>query len=503
MAMNVGPPSPPRPPETVRAIRAAMQRAALAPASAAGQAATFLQILLAAGLASAWLDNWMVLIVTAVALGVGIAVGLATPIGKYFLNLSGVIVAFCVLFVVFILNAYSDARFVGDQAGLVFLGVALVPIGLDWRWVPRLRARTVCSGLVVVALIGAHEPWAAAGAVIWFVGALATLWVLERDVERAALRPVPLTPTEAQPRLRSADILRTVGAGLALGLVVALLLGDLSCSSPHNRATTLSGGQGGGSGQSSQLGRVPLPPPSAGGPVIPNPPGRTYEADGDRVIAHDPDGSTTTYDRDEQGRQRARVDDSSGTRTYVYEQKSDGTHITEYDENGDVVGRYLYDSQGQTSSQSGSATGGSSAPAQTAKPADRSASPGWLWLVGGLLVLVALAVVAALLWRRRGHERIELDWAHRAAARLDDEGHRRGRGRNRGETVVDHAAALVDGPLPDQRLTAAAQIVSAALFGRRSPDDATRAWVDQVIDEATEANPPPRRGRDKADAARW
>ena len=65
---------------------------------------------------------------------------------------------------------------------------------------------------------------------------------------------------------------------------------------------------------------------------------------------------------------------------------------------------------------------------------------------------------------------------------------------------MDHTASLVDGALPDPRLTTVAQIVSAALFGRHLPDDATRAWVDQVVDEATEANPAPRRGRARVDA---
>ena len=232
----------------------------------------------------------------------------------------------------------------------------------------------------------------------------------------------------------------------------------------------------------------------------PNPPGRTYETDGDRIIARDADGSTTTYDRDEQGRQRVQVDDASGQRTYVYEERSDGTHITEYDENGDEVARYLYDSQGRLSNEPGNATGTSPKP-DSPQPADHSGPPGWLWLVGAALVVAALAVVAAFLWRRRDHEQVELDWAHQVAARLDDEGRRRGRSRARGETVVDHTATLVDGLLPDPRLTAVAQIVSAALYGRHLPDDETRAWVDQVIDEATEANPAARRGRTRADAS--
>ncbi len=215
MVMNrPGPPT--RRWDTTRAVKAARQRAALAPASPAGQVATFLQILLAAGLAGAWLDNPALFVVTAMALAGGIAVGLATPVGRYFINLSGVIVALCALCVVFVVHAATDARLFGDRAWLVFLAVALVPMGLDWRWVPRLRARTVCSGVLVIPLIGAHEGWALVGAVGWFVGALATLWVLERDVERAAMRPVHLSPGETEPGLRAFDIVRTVGVGLAL-----------------------------------------------------------------------------------------------------------------------------------------------------------------------------------------------------------------------------------------------------------------------------------------------
>jgi hypothetical protein len=226
------------------------------------------------------------------------------------------------------------------------------------------------------------------------------------------------------------------------------------------------------------------------------PPGRTTERDGDRIIAHDPDGSTTVYDRDDQGRERVHVDDGFGARTYVYEEGADGTRITEYDENGDVVGHYLYNAQGNSASNGITDRGNDPAPKPPSHP---SGPPGWLWLLGGLLLAMATAV-AAVIWRRRRPNQADPDWAHGVAARLDDEGRQRGRGRNRGETVVDHAHALIDGPLPDARLREVGEIVSAALFGRHLPDEAIRNWVDQVVREATDANPPPRFGRRKVDA---
>ena len=56
-----------------------------------------------------------------------------------------------------------------------------------------------------------------------------------------------------------------------------------------------------------------------------NPPGRTYETDGDRIIARDR-RFHHHYDRDEQGRQRVQVDDAPGQRTYVYEEVGRNTH---------------------------------------------------------------------------------------------------------------------------------------------------------------------------------
>ncbi len=155
---------------------------------------------------------------------------------------------------------------------------------------------------------------------------------------------------------------------------------------------------------------------------------------------------------------------------------------------------------GPAGNAGGSVTGGGTAATAPADPSEQPSPSNWWWFAGGLLAAVVLAVAGWVVWRRRGRVAGGLDWAHRVAARLDEEGRRRGRGRGRGETVVDHATALADGPLPDERLAAAGRVVSAAMFGRSATDAATRAWVDRVIDEVIATYPPPRRRRQQVDA---
>jgi hypothetical protein len=628
-------PAPPAAPlDSVRAVKRAMQDAALAPATLPGQVATFVQLVLAAGLAAAWLDDATPLVLTAVVLGASVVVGLVTDVGTWFRRASGVVVALCALFLVLLVHAVTDARLFGQQAPWVFLAVALVPIGLDWRFVPRLRARTVCSGLVVVPLIGAHEGWAFAGAVLWFVGAVVTLWVLERDVERAAMRPAHPTPVDPTPSARVADVLRPIAAGLAIGLVLAFLIGDVSCSTrsrsftppgsygtppssvvsgsvsdgplpgldasgqpydfrvdgqgrrwvpgtdgsrwyvdEHDGTTELRDGNGalrgeitdgsvtlydsdggrqtftrddaggyglrGSDGRSYALdrdgeswvirdengdvvagsrpdldpdhlytrdpdgnvlvpdddgdGRIPLPPSTGPNPLAPAPSGQTTTIDGDRVIVREPDGTTRTYDHDDAGRERVRVDDTDGVRTYVYDDTDDGLDVTEYDEDGDIVDRYRYDPQGRLAPDDHTGSS-SSTSAPDAAPNDDEVP--WRWIVAGVLLVAAVAAAVVALTRRRGPERpIDTDWAHRMSARIEAEGRRRGVVRSRGETVVDYAASLVAGPLPDARLVDVAQAVSAAMFGRREPDAATRAWVEQTLDEISTDHPAARRAR--------
>ena len=209
-----------------------MRTSELAPATIGGQLATYAEIMLAIGLASAWLDRSSVFVVAGVALGIGVLVGLTTPIGSRLIKVSGVVISLCALFVLIMVHALADGRLLGDEPWLAILAVGLVPIGLDWRVAARLRARTVCSGILIVPLVGAKEDWAYTGAVVWFVGALVTLWLLERDIRNATMRPVRLTSGEPGRPANVMDVVRSAAIGLALGLVIALLLSDVRCSSP-------------------------------------------------------------------------------------------------------------------------------------------------------------------------------------------------------------------------------------------------------------------------------
>jgi YD repeat-containing protein len=606
VAVGHGVAPPPPKPDTTRAIKSALRTSELAPATIAGQIATYLEILLAIGLASAWLEKPSVFVVSAVALGSGMIVGLTTPIGLRLIRVSGVVISLCALFVLMVAHALTDGRLLGDEPWLALLAVALVPIGLDWRVAARLRARTVCSGILVVPLVGAKQDWAYAGAIAWFVGALVTLWLLERDIRNATMRPVRLTPGVPPGRASVMDLVRTAGIGLAVGLVIAMLLADVRCTSPDDTPRfDVSGGSArfgedgaasdGGSGATARVappsraldaagreyeyriddqgrryvtgengnrlyvegqddrtilrrddggivaeidengitvydrngnaqlyvrdpdgtvlvpdadgeGQIPLPPSSGSGGLTGPDRGLVYARDEQgRIVVRDPDGSKRTYDRDAQGRDRVQVDDRNGTRTYVYDETGDTFRITEYDERGREIGEYSYDPQGRLIDESqGSNAGGSSSESSSSSAGEREADgagganqPPWGWIVGGLLVATAVAAAVLVLARRRPTSRRELDWAERLSARLDLEGRRRGRARGRSETVSAHASALAGGPLPDARLATVGQMVSAALFGRREPPAEVRTWADDVVDEVSNAHPPP------TQRARW
>jgi hypothetical protein len=232
-----------------------------------------------------------------------------------------------------------------------------------------------------------------------------------------------------------------------------------------------------------------------------------YERDdGGRIVVREPDGSTRTYDRDVEGRDRVRVDDQNGSRTYVYDDSGDTLRITEYDEREREIGEYFYDPQGRLmdesqtsggSSGSGSGTGSSGSSSSTAAT-ERDANTGasdtpWSWIIGGLVLVAAVVVAALLIMRRRPVSPREMGWAERLSARLDAEGRRRGQARGGSETVSAHASALAHGALPDARVARVGQMVSAALFGRVAPPPEARRWAEGVVDEASNAHPPPAR----------
>jgi hypothetical protein len=487
--------------DTARAIKQIMRASELAPAHVVSQLATYAEIVLAIALACALLDTPATSVVLALALGAGAVVSNVTPVGGLFTNVSGFAAALCAMFLTLVIGVFSD-RLLSEDPWIVLWVVGLGVLGLDWRFAPRLRARVVGSGAVIVPLVGADERWAYPAAVAWFLGALGTLWLIERDVRRAATRPVPLVPTPARSTMPG-DLVRTAAIGLLAGLAVALLLADVTCT--WNRDSAVETGTpgslpdlgGGNAGDPRGLapehlfrvdpdtgGLVPdgraadrIPVPGTGG----RPVGRDQQG---RAVVRQPDGSSLTYDRDASGRDVVIVDDADGRRTYVYEDEGDRLRITEHDESGAPVREYLYEAGDEAGSAPGSTVPRDAAAGDT----DRS---WWPWILAAIVV-AAIAVVVAMLWRPRDRARAPAprSWAEALADRLDEEGRRRGRGRAEAETVVDHADALADGPLPDDRLTTVGRIVSAALFGRATPPDDTRAWAESVVDDVSAANPP-------------
>jgi hypothetical protein len=385
-------------------------------------------------------------------------IGEAAGVSPRFENVSGVLVSFAALAVLFVAHAVTDARLLGDEPWLAALVVALVPIGLDWRFAPRLRARVVASGVVVVPLVGAHTSWSLAAAVVWFLAALVTLALLQRDSERAVLRPARAehpAPNEG----RYAAIARTAAIGLVVGAAAALMLGDLSCAGPTQEAPFGSSDRLGGAASRP----LPLPPSNGARPGDPvDPPSVIVEHDGETVTLQRSDGTSTVYEFD-------------GERGQI--------HVTELDEAGGVVEQYSIDGGDVEVQPDGSAM----APRPDAN--DDDPSRGWIAIVAAVVALVA-AAIGWWWWRHRRHAPdAPNDWAHRMAARLSREGARRGRARGPGETVATHARALAEGPLPDGRVVTVGQMVSAALFGRRAPAASDQAWADAAIDEATARHP--------------
>jgi hypothetical protein len=129
-----------RPPETVR-IKAAMQKRRWPPRRRRGRRLVSYKscwplVSPAPGSTTQWCSSSRRLCSAAPSLG------LATAIGGYFVNLSGVVVAFCVVHPVHRQRVHRCA--ILRRRSLVgVLGVA-GSIGLDWHG-PRLRARTVCA----------------------------------------------------------------------------------------------------------------------------------------------------------------------------------------------------------------------------------------------------------------------------------------------------------------------------------------------------------------------
>ncbi|CAN5508673.1 hypothetical protein BH10ACT1_BH10ACT1_12000 [soil metagenome] len=316
----------------------------------ASQAAVYVCSVLAIGLVFAAFDRPEYSVLCAGALAVGILIGLGTAAGAFVERASGA--ALAVATGVLMLTGVGLLSSQGATVPpiTVVLG-ALAVLGMDWRLVARLRILPFGSGLMVVATVGLERGWAYPAAILWFVVAIGALWLLENDRRTALDRP-DLAPSD--PALpRTLDVVRTIGVGLFVGVIAALVLGNPSCSPWSPDATPK--------------------PPDIGNPGLSDPglsdPGSGDPTDGGRFQPTDRvpkerrlegDGQERTYDIDEYGN-RTFTDPETGEKYTVSEEggrtvvrDSRNRKVAELDDEGVVAGdgtgdapRYQQDGQGR------------------------------------------------------------------------------------------------------------------------------------------------------------
>ncbi|HEY5155001.1 MAG TPA: hypothetical protein VIJ47_09730 [Acidimicrobiales bacterium] len=224
------------------------------------------------------------------ALAVGIAVGLTTGLARRFVGVAGWVAATCTVAVSAVVISMLGFRGITVPRELsVVLG--LFVLGLDWLFVRRLRAAAVLSGVFMVPLVAGHESWAVGAALVWFGGALATFWLLERDARAAVPRPAnPSGSVAREDDPRAVDLLSLLVPALLIGAAAALLLGHPSCSGTtptagRSSSVTAPGGArpGGATGSDGGVG--------SSGQSLPGGPGRG-SGNSSGSSAH-PGGSTT------------------------------------------------------------------------------------------------------------------------------------------------------------------------------------------------------------------
>ena len=195
----------------------------------------------------------------AAALAGGIALSVATGVGRRFTGIAGWVAALCTTAVVSVVISLLDARGVGLPRELSILA-GLAVLGMDWRYVSRLRGAVVLSGLFVVPLAGTRSPWAVAGGLLWLGGALATFWVLERDARAAVPRATdPSGGRGPDEDPRPVDLLSVLVPALLIGVAAALVLGNPSCASKTSKGSsgaTAANGSPSGRGQTGASGNA-------------------------------------------------------------------------------------------------------------------------------------------------------------------------------------------------------------------------------------------------------
>lgn len=368
-------------------------------ASLAGQAATFAVLALAIVLVWGSVGSLGLAVLPIGALAVGVAVGLATPIGERLERFPGLVVALITFAVTGLAIGLSSGA-VPPQSLAV---LPFVAVGLDWRFVSRLRLLPFLAGVAIIGPVGTGEGWAYPAAVAWLATAVGALWILQNDERAGIERPAPLGgPADGDPPARPVDLVRTLGLALLAGLALAFLIGSPSCSGPDVEPNVrppdigpdgrpLDGSDG--AGRRAEPGEVP--PERGFGPTGDGEPGsggereiqvdergRRYVEDpvtGERYRVEERGGSEIV--RDEEGRPVAEIDrdgnvtayDGSGSQRYqadddgrlyvetedgerLYVEETPGGDVILRDGDGDVVARgdgsddqlYIEDPDGDT-----------------------------------------------------------------------------------------------------------------------------------------------------------
>lgn len=422
-------------------------------------------------------DDADITVFAVVTLTVGVALGLALDLRAFFARVPGALLGLGAVLLAFFgwVLVSTQTRSTPNPGWLLLVG--LFALGLDWRWVERLRPLVAASALLVIPLIGVEQLAALPLALGWFVLAVTAYWSFQRDLVRTSPHLQPVAGYAApRPVNTSVDLVRIGGLALIGALALALFIGNPSCSPTRSASST------GGAGS------------SAGGSFDPRDPSGSGSGSGSGSTGSGSTGSG-----------------SSGSGSSGSGSSGSGT--------GSGSAGSGSGSSGSGSSSGGGSGSGSSGGGSTRSGATGSASSGASGTTGSAtqppdfqragLILLALLVVAAAFaaafpfvrrWLRAPAQPRSLTWAQATARRLEDEGRARGRVRQRGETVPEYAAALGGSTLADPDLVAVGELVSAALFGPHEPPAEARTWAQDVFDRAVEANPVPtaaerRRGR--------
>lgn len=469
MELNAPPQAPPpgeAPPPPWRAARLVVPEA---DASATSQVAVYLVAVYAVGLVSWAIGVLWPGAVLAAALGGGAVVAATVPsVRRHFRHAPGLvlgpILAVGLLVLLGVLTAVTGlGGLFGPVGAMACLAVGAFVVGLDWCDVARLRAVPVLAGLPVVLVSLSDQGPMLVFSLGWLALAVLALWSLECDQRAAYVDVRALGPAGAEEGdVGSRDLAGALLVAMAIGLLFAFSASMPSCS------LSLPGTD-----------RISLPSVSEQLDLS----RYGFRLDGD-LPEIDHEGIPYRLHTTPSGHMILE-DLRTGERYPVFQEDD---LLVARDRNGEVVAvfRPVDDD-----------------PPDDAAPSEPRDWSGPLRVLGVLLAVGALTALAWWWWRRRRPPTApgSRAWAEQQVRRLDRLGQRHGADRRAAETVACHTRRLAGGPLPDDRLPEVGRLLSDALFGQAPPTMATRLWVEQVIDQVTEAHPAPGRRERRRRAA--